>query len=77
TAAPLRQKILQNPLRAGVARASCPCFMGGTPMSRGGFARASVNNVQEITAYRANTKPSVFSTTNLRIRAEREKRHHR
>jgi hypothetical protein len=25
---------LQNPLPTGVARASCPCFMGGTPMPR-------------------------------------------
>jgi len=30
-----RQKLLQNRLPTGVARASCPCFMGGTPMSRG------------------------------------------
>jgi len=28
-------RLLQNPLIAGVARASCPCFMGGTPMPRG------------------------------------------
>jgi hypothetical protein len=28
-------KVLQNPLPTGVARASCPCFMGGTPMPRG------------------------------------------
>jgi len=28
-------RFLQNPLLTGVARASCPCFMGGTPMPRG------------------------------------------
>jgi methylase of polypeptide subunit release factors len=30
-------RVLQNPLPTGVARASCPCFMGGTPMPQGGL----------------------------------------
>jgi len=32
---PFQAWLLQNPLHPHVARASCPCFMGGTPMPRG------------------------------------------
>ena len=30
-----RMRVLHPPLPTDVARASCPCFMGGTPMPRG------------------------------------------
>jgi hypothetical protein len=53
-----RRRLLQNPLHAHVARASCPCFMGGTPMPRG--------VLQEPRRVSASPRPRALRTGGMR-----------